>query len=217
MKTIYKLFYFLLFPILISSCLSTGHPEDFDYGSVSDNIYTNDYFRLTVNLPDNWDVQSQEQMEKMANIGKELVAGDDQKMKAVLKASEINNANLLAAFQYEIGTAVDYNPNFMIVAENIRLSPGIKTGSDYLYHSRKIMKQSQAQFDYISESFESELIGGIEFYKMDAILNFMGLEIKQRYYSTVLREFSLNVIISFMNEDQERVLLESINSMKFEK
>ena len=52
---------------------------------------------------------------------------------------------------------------------------------------------------------------------MDAHLNYMGLEIKQIYYSTVLKGFSFIVIISYISDEQKETLLNSINSMTFKK
>jgi hypothetical protein len=150
-------------------------------------------------------------------MGKDLVAGEDKNLESVIKASEINSANLLAVFQYELGSAVEYNPNIMIVAENVTNAPGIKNGSDYLFQSRRFLKQSQIQYDYLSEEFDNEMINGTEFYKMDAHMNYMGLEIKQVYYSTITSGFSFIVIVSYVNDDQKKVLLETINSMTFDK
>ena len=177
----------MLIAITTSSYNANAQPDNFDYGRVENGIYLNDYFNFQIILPANWIVQSKEQTEHIVDTGKKLMAGDDDNMKAMLAASEINSANLLAAFQYEVGTSVEYNPNIMLVAENIRNAPGVKNGSDYLFQARRIIENSQFKYDYLSTEFEKETIGGAEFYKMYARLNYMGLEIKQIYYSTILR------------------------------
>jgi hypothetical protein len=41
-------------------------------------------------------------------------------MKAIVEASKIISANLLAVFHYEVGTLVEYNPGFMLIAENFK-------------------------------------------------------------------------------------------------
>ncbi len=217
MKTTFNWVSTILIIVLFTNCASNGKPDNFDYGSVNANVYTNDFFKCKIKLPKDWVIQSKEQTERLADMGKEIVAGEDKKLQSVIKAYEINSANLLAVFQYELGSAVEYNPNIMIVAENVTNAPGIKNGSDYLFQSSRLLKQSQFQYDYISEKFESEMINGTEFYKMDTRMNYMGLEIKQIYYSTITSGFSFNVIVSYINDDQKKILLESINSMIFEK
>jgi hypothetical protein len=206
---------FLLLTITAIGCKTQNKTNDFDYGHVENSKYVNSYFDFEITVPTGWIVQTKEQMDNLAKTGAELVAGDDSKLKAFVKVSEINTANLLAVYQYERGSAVEYNPSFMLVAENIINAPGIKTGSDYLFQSRKLLEQSQFKYDYIDKEFAKEIINGTEFYKMKAEINYMGLNIKQIYYSTIVDRFSFNVIISFINDQQKLDLLKPINSMKF--
>jgi len=105
----------------------------------------------------------------------------------------------------------------MIVAESVKAAPGIKTGSDYLFQARRILQQASFKYDYISQEFEKEMINGAEFYKMDAHLTYMGLAIQQRYYTTISKGFSFTVIVSYVTEEQQKVLLGAISSMKFKK
>jgi hypothetical protein len=168
-------------------------------------------------IPAKWIVQTKEEMDYLAKTGAELVTGNDSKLKAVVKAAEINTANLLAAFQYERGASVEYNPSLMLVAENIMNIPGIKSGSDYLFQTRRLLEQSQFKHDYMDKEFQKELINGTEFYKMNAEINYMGLVIKQTYYSTIIDRFSFSAVISYVSEEQKLELLKSINSMKFGK
>src|SRR5690606_33651546 len=88
-------------------------------------------------------------------------------------------------------------------------------GSDYLFQARKLLNQSQFQYDHLDTAFEKETISGTDFYKMNAVLKYSGLDIKQIYFSTVLKRFSLNFIISFTTDEQKEVLLNSIHSMIF--
>lgn len=211
----------LILGMLILSCNDNNNDkkqsDNFDYGYVENDIYTNEFFGATVNLPEAWIVQSKEQVENISNTGKNLIAGDNDNLKAAIKASEINSVNLLAAFENELGAAVDYNPSIMIIAENIKNLPGIKNGSDYLFQARRLIQQGQVKYDYLSENFEREIINETEFYKMKAEINYMGIEINQIYYSSIIKGFSFNVIISYVSDEQKEVLLKSLNSLKFKK
>lgn len=213
MKT--KLSALILFAIITSTCYSQSKPIDFDYGRIENSKYLNSYFDFEITIPANWIIQNKEQMEKMAKAGMDMVIGDDANLKAAVKVSEINTTNLLVVNQYERGSAVEYNPGIVIVAENIKDYPGIKTGSDYLFQVRKLLDQSQVKYDYIDKVSSREVISGIDFYKMNAGIVYMGIEIKQIYYSTVLKGFSFNVIISFINDEQKADLITAINSIKF--
>lgn len=207
----------LLLTILISGCKVENTPDNFDYGKVEGNKYVNSYFDLEMDVPADWFVQSQEQMENITKVGKDMVAGDDENMKAIVKASDVSTANLLGVFQHEYGSAVQFNPNFLVVAENVKAAPGMRTGSDYLFQSRRLLTQSQFQYDRIDETFEKETINGTDFYKMKAEVSLMGITIRQIYYSTILKDFSFNVIISYSSDEQKDALLKVINSMTFKK
>ena len=207
----------LLLTILISGCKVENTPDNFDYGKVEGNKYVNSYFNMEMDVPADWFVQSQEQMENITKVGKDMVAGDDENMKAIVKASDVSTANLLGVFQHEYGSAVQFNPNFLVVAENVKAAPGMRTGSDYLFQSRRLLTQSQFQYDRIDETFEKETINGTDFYKMKAEVSLMGITIRQIYYSTILKDFSFNVIISYSSDEQKDALLKVINSMTFKK
>ena len=217
MKKLNKVFTISIFLIFTISCSNNSKPKDFDYGKVENDRYVNSYFDLELNLPSHWIVQTKEQTENLSKRGKELIAGDNKNMKAVFKASEINTANLIAAFQYEVGSAVDYNPSFMLVAENLKAFPGIKTGSDYLYQARKLMKQAQFQYDSIDDEFKKIMINNQEYYLMNASISYAGYTIRQEYYSTLKDGFCISAIISYNDDEQKSVLKKVINSMKYKK
>jgi hypothetical protein len=217
MKAKLNLIGLLILTLVMTGCNQTGKLKNFDYGHTEKNKYYNSFFGLDLTLPDNWIVQTKEQTENLTKMGKDLVAGDDKNFKALINASEVNSANLLALFQYEVGAAVEYNPSFMLVAENLKSAPGIKTGSDYLFQSRKLLKQSQIQYSYIDDEFTKEVINNQEFYVMNCSIDYMGYKINQVYYSTLKDGFCLSAIISFINDEQKNNLEKILNSMNFEK
>lgn len=205
----------VILTILVFSCNTNNKSKAFDYGRVENGKYLNSFFGLEVDVPKGWVIQTKEQIDKMTKMGKDLVAGDDKKLKAVMKASEINSATLLTVFKYETGSAVDYNPSFTFIAENLKNLPGTKSGSDYLFQVRKLLRQSQMQYDTIDEKFTKVFIDNQEFYLMNATLPYMGMTIKQEYYATIQDRFSLGIIISFTDDEQKNELEKIIQSMKF--
>ena len=210
---------------LIASCKSNKNestetitkelPAHFDYGQVTDNLYTNEYFGMNIEIPVGWHVQSQEFLNKISEEGKELIAGDDKNIMAVVEASEIKTANLLGAFKYELGASVPFNPNFMMVSENIKSYSGINSGSDYLFHTRRFLLQSQLQYSAIDSTFSKTNINGMDFYHMQAILNLGNFSITQQYFAGLTRGFCLTCIISYQTEEQKTELEKMLNTLKF--
>tara|TARA_R110000868_G_scaffold6454_3_gene36613 strand:+ start:7743 stop:8396 length:654 start_codon:yes stop_codon:yes gene_type:complete len=217
MRIKFKFLSILLVSLITISSYSQTKPVDFDYGKVKNNKYVNSFFNCELNIPTDWVVQTKEQIETISNKGKELIAGDDANMKAMMKTSQVNSANLLSVFQYERGAPVDYNSSISIVAENVKNLPGIKSGSDYLFQVKKMLTLSKIKFDSIAPDFKKETINNTVFYKMDAGITIMGINIKQSYYSTIVNGFSFSIVMSYTDEEQKNILLESINSLQFKK
>jgi len=200
--------------VVLVSCKG-GKPENFDYGKVVDHTYSNEYFGMSIDLPVEWYVQTQAELEDMAKAGAELL-GDDMVTKAKLKASEVNTANLLSVFEFDPKTNVgNFNSNLIIIAENIAMAVGVNSGEDYLKATKKILQQTQLNYSFGDDSTGTKTFGGQEFAYMEAVLNHQGVEVKQRYYSTVSNDFSFNVIISYMDEEQKESLIDILESIDF--
>jgi hypothetical protein len=206
----------IFFFLIILHCTAQENQMGFDFGNIEENIYTNSFFNLTMTLPADWKLQSQQQTENLMKEGRKLVAGEDRNLENAIRATEINTANLIVLYQYELGTAVGYNPSLMLVAENLKFAPGVKTGADYLFHARKLLSQAQIQYDHLDEEFERVDINGQIFYLMNTHIDYLGYEIKQKYYSTILQGFSLNMIITYVSDDQKSELEQSIYTLTLE-
>ena len=153
-------------------------------------------------------------MDNITGKNAELMSSDTEK-KVAVKADLINTANLLMAHQYELGALVDSNSSILIVADNISKLPDIKTSADYLVNAQNMVKEFELDIEYIDEKIEKELINGVDFYKMKIVINYMGFKVNQVYYSTISKEFSLYILITFINEAQQQELLNCVHSIKF--
>jgi flagellar biosynthesis regulator FlaF len=202
--------------LIVGACRPPQFQNNFDYGLVESNQYTNEFFGCSIDLPADWVVQSREQMEKLQNLGKEMIAGEDKKFKKELKVSDIRSANLLTVFKFELGSTVEFNPNISIVAENVKFSPGIKSGADYLNHSRKLLEQSQFKYDSISTNFDRVNFSGKVFSRMYTSVNYKGIPITQEYYSAIISGFSFNLVISYSDEEQKKELEGILGTLRFE-
>lgn len=119
MTTKLKLFWFIFLSLFSTSCDNKTQPEEFDYGQIENNKYSNSFFNLEMTIPTGWIIQSKEQTENLDKDGKELFVGEDKNLKTAIKRSEGSSAVLVTVFQYEVGAAVDYNPSFSLISENL--------------------------------------------------------------------------------------------------
>lgn len=215
MKTALDFLGLIIISLFFASCNPAGQSKGFDYGHIENGIYRNAFFELELTIPEGWAVQSKEQTEEISELGKDLFAGDNKDLKAVLDASDINSANLLAVFKHELGSVPDYNPGIVLVAENLKNAPAIKTGSDYLVQSKKLLLQSQMDFVHMDEEFSREVIGNRDFDIMNCSINYAGFLFHQKYYSTIKNGFCLSLIISYADDVQKSDLEQIVNSLVF--
>lgn len=213
-KDMRKIIY-LIISVVTLSCTNQEKrlPDNFDFGEIKSGSYKNDYFNMEILFNPDWVVQDKQQMNNLIEKGGDLLTGEDGNLKAVIKASRVNTAYLLSVFKHEVGSAVEYNPSFMVVAENIKNSPGIKNGSDYLFHAKKLLEQSQMSY-YFEKEFYKKTIGKSKFYIMEAKLDYMNQTIIQDYISTVTNGFSLSFIVSYTTKEQKNELYKIINKIK---
>ncbi len=188
-------------------------PDTFDYGTTEQGFYKNDYFNMEVTFNPDWVIQDEQQVNNLTKQGTDLFAGENNDLKSFIKASQINTANLLVVFKHELGASVAYNPSFMIIAENTKNFPGIKTGEDYFFHAKKLLKQTNIPYSFDKEILE-QTIGNTTFHTMEATIEYMGETIVQEYITTIKNGFSLSFIISYTTEENKKELYEIINTIK---
>lgn len=205
----------LVFLTLRISCQAQS-TNNFDHGTISKSIYSNVFFDFTLPIPKDWHVQNEDQKKVVAAETEKLLAGEDQNLKALLKASEVNAANLLTVFQFEKGAPVDFNPGIGIVAENITNSPGVKTGKDYLFHVRKLMERTQINYDFDPEVHHA-IISGKEFYLLNITMQIGNMTAAQTYYTTIINGFALNFVIVYNGKEQEEMMSKIVRNVKFNK
>lgn len=204
----------LLFIVLTTIACKTEQkmPENFDYGSVENSVYTNDYFKMRVPFDESWDVQSEEERKEITELGKDLI--EDESLKRSVEASEINNASLFTAYKYEVGSTMDYNPSISIIAENINQFPHVKRGRDYLDEAQKVMEQMQLTYRFDYEE-KPRNIGGQSFDQLNVEVDYLGSTFRQQYMSTITKGFSLLIVISYDTDAQRDELEALVNTIIF--
>lgn len=195
----------LLFCALFLAGCEKKVAEEIDFGTLSDNVYQNEYFGLKLKLPAEWSIQDEEKRQQILEKGATILAGSDKNFKAKLKASEQQTIYLLAAFQHPPGTAVPFNPSIMCMAERVRSLPGIRRGKDYLFHARKMMEAGQMKFEFPKEIYSAKLDGS-EFDVMESTLKVGSSVVQQRYYATISKGYALCFVFSYKTPEEESVL-----------
>lgn len=199
--------------LLITAC--DFKPEaDIDYGTITNNIYSNNYFDISINIPDSWFVQSQAAQKALMETGSNLIAGDDKTLKSVLKESEKQTVNLFSAFKFEPGAPVNFNPSIISVAERVSHMPGIKKGSDYLFHAKKLLESGQMNYEFPNNLYTKEL-SGLSFDVMPAQITVNNITVYQDYHVVKAKDYALAFILSYSTDSEKRELDDILNKLRF--
>jgi len=205
----------LILGLLFGGCAQKSAEEEIDFGSIKDSVYTNNFFGISLTLPTDWIIQNREFFKKTIEVGAEAITGTDENMKVAFDAAKLNIVPLFAVSKHEAGAPVDSNPNLNSLAERIHLAPGIKKGTDYLFHTRKFMEASQMKVSFPNDTTSISL-GGREFGVMDVEMNMMGATLKQKHYATVMKGYALQFVITYTKDEELPALQTILDSMKFE-
>ena len=197
----------------LSGC-SSKKEEAVNFGQYTDGVYTNSYFGVRVPLPDAWFVMDDEARLALMQQGSKIVAGDNKNLKAVMDASDLNSMNLLTAYEHPPGSSVETNPSIIMVVEKIGHLPGIKRGSDYHYHTKKLMEQSALSVRFPNEIYEAS-IGGVPFDVLDIEYNVPQGQNLQKQYCTTMKKYALSIIITYQDDEGLQRLNDILSAIEF--
>ena len=224
MNETYKKFTAVVVLILVTVLLTfCGIPEQetksepaklVDVGKIEDYIYTNDYFSFSVDLPYDWYTMSQQEMREVARQGGRMITGGQQNIQAALKASEPNHLYMFMVLEFPPGTPGRFNPSFTCIGEKVSMFPGIQNGRDYILNMQKILSMGNVQIEFDEEIY-IENLGGVEFHHMRAMMQFGNITIYSDYYSSVINGYAVGFVLTYVDDEQEQVLMDSIGSVQF--
>jgi hypothetical protein len=204
----------ILFLTLVTISCSYFKKKYFDFGSIESNIYSNTFFELKLQTPLNWHIQTNTQLTKL-NILQSNTLNNKDNVENIINPSDVDLAYLLTIFKSDVLDTNDYNPCFILIAEKLDTIAENNNCLHYLSSIKEDLKTSQIQYNSFDEDIKKEIINSKEFYVMNCSINYIGMNLTQRYYCTYQNGFFLNAIISFIDEAQKNELEDIINSMSF--
>lgn len=188
--------------------------EEIDLGTMEGTTYSNEYFKMTLEVPESWSVLNEDEKKELMDKGMELVAGDDKDFEKQLKNSEYRSVYLISAYKHPLNTQVDFNPNIMSIAEKISFYQGVKDGKEYLEESKKLLEKTEVPYKFEKDIY-SEKVGDKDFYVMETFIEVGDMKITQEYYSRIDKGYALNFILSYSSEDDKKAVEDILATVKF--
>jgi hypothetical protein len=174
------------------------------------DTYKSRYFGMTFQIPDGWDVSSERDTRNLLSIGEDLVAGDDNTLRADM---ERQNAQALPILHV---VKLDNGINLSAMAE--RLEPGVEnlSGSDYFDSMRKLGAQSATPIDFESD-YSARMIGGRRFTMMNGSISLdNGLTVQQNYYALSIGNYMVSLIATYVNPSEKAALDQIVENIRFD-
>jgi len=209
--------YLLLMVILLLFNLGCSKQSEkaIDFGKFAGGTYSNTFFNLNVSIPDSWHVMDDESRIALMQRGKNIVAGDNKNLKATLNAANLKSLNLMTTSENPPGAPVSSNPSFILIAENIKHAPGIKRGSDYHYHTKKMMGESALEVSFPRDIYE-ETIDGRTFDVFEIMLNMGNIKNYQKQYATIIKQYALLIVITYQDYEGLNKLEQILQTIKMD-
>ena len=177
------IFLVLCTSLLLSACGEEPAAE-IGYGEIRDGVYTNAYFNMRIQAPQDWSIQIQ----------------------------AAQTVNLFSFFKFEQGAPVDFNPSVISVAERIAQLPGIQRGGDYLHHVKQVLKAGQLAYQFPQDMHEMN-ISGVTFDVLPAYIDLGAVRVYQDYYAAKIKDYALSFVLSYSNEAEKQELETLVKSM----
>ncbi len=171
------------------------------------------YFDMTLTKPAEWTLAEEKVAYELMGVGMDFVAGDDETLKREMSIAEKKNVVMFVISENPMGAAVEFNPSLMGLAENVTMSPGVVTGEDYFFHSKKLAARANVPIVY-ADTYTKRKIGGVEFSVMAAKVTAPGAEnVQQSYFAARHNDHIIIIIQSYATDAQRQALDEILNSM----
>lgn len=171
---------------------------------------------LTVTAPDGWYVADSAVMKKLMDAGTDVMTADmDPMMKAAAGASVQRTATLFTFSRTPPGAPVESGAMVMGITEDISMLPGIKRGSDYFFHARRLMAQTSMQSE-IGEEYGERKIGGQDFDRMDVKAFMPNGVVYQRMFATRHDDVIFVIVQAYSNEADLPELDAVLDSVKLD-
>ena len=182
--------------------------------AISENAVRSEKFGITAEKPKNWFALSEEMQNAIVDQGAKVASGGNSAVEGAVEAGMARTTQIFGVFKHEPGSPVEFNPNVLAIAENVKIAPGVKTGSDYFYQFRKLAAQTNVQYDFKEET--AVKIGGKEFTRLDLTMTVAGQSADQSYYAARMGDEMILFIQSYKSDADRAETDAVIRSIKFD-
>ncbi len=207
---------FIVLFLFVSACVPTE--EKPTKGVYTDGIYRNNFFQLSLVVPDGWRASTDEEIEKLMTVGSETIKQLNDSLSSVLDSNDFSEPILFIMLKTPESEGGKYKssgfPSSLILTYDKQKELNDSLNSeDYLNQ----LIEEYAEFNqlkmHFDQEFRQELIGDKEFVVLEGRANFGLMQLRQEYWHTLYKGYSLVLIATYTNSVDKIELHSSIKNM----
>jgi len=181
-----------------------------DLGRLEGGQYVNNFFGLSLAVPQDWVIVSGQRHGEITEESKKLIGTADARTQAQVNSSFERSTILLALTKLPAGQPG--NAGFMVIAERVP-SPAFKSGADVLRSMEGLTKGTQLTVEFQGD-IRTEQLGGAEF-ATATIRNSSPYGVfMQKAYITVKNGYALQLFYTYTDEGDLKTFDAIIKSIK---
>lgn len=197
-----------------SIILPDDDPQATKTGKLVGSVYTNDFFRFQLTVPDGWHVADAEGVAQIGERGAEAMSGGSPEKKAQASAAYQRTLKLITIGKLVQDEKGDSTALLIVGAEQVP-SWLITSGRDYNNVVKRQMLNTPMKYE-IDETMGTESVGGVEFTVMNVRSETStGVLVKQRFYSAIRHGHALFFVTTYVSDKGDKDLAEVLKTVKF--
>lgn len=160
---------------------STDNNSKIELGKWENNVYSNNFLKLKINLPTGWTIATDEELAKLMNIGTEIVANEDAYLAEIAKQTGV---------YYASASDSSTGDNILVFSEKPLRDASVK---EYI-EATSANLESLSSMKYTIKGTDTETIGSRTYDTLTVELVDAG--ITQRYYLYKEGKYFVGVIVA---------------------
>jgi hypothetical protein len=184
-----------------------------DSGSVNDGVYTNEYFGMELTVLEGWRAADEESRKQLNRRSAEVMAGDSEGMKRLLRQAEGQTINLFTLARILPPESEGRTVTVVAAAEPVPVWL-VKTGEEYLGQVKRLLERTAVKPEF-EGPVTKENIGGVEFATMHLRMNYYGTFVTQKLSATIRKGHAIILTRAYLDEQGAQAVAEVIRTIKF--
>ncbi len=196
---------------LVDRCTLTK-AEQISQSTFNGSTYTNTYFGFNITIPSGWTVNSKEQRDSLMAVGRRMFSNDPNAQKAYDELL-LTSSCILYCSRAAIGTKTEANTSLIIIAEDLKNSPGITDGKEFLSCFKDEMDKTDIKVK--SNNISSIHVDGKDIYYSEIKTKYLSVIVKQIDFAFIVKRYAIGITITYTDDKDFSTLVTAVKSLHF--